>query len=57
MEFCVEVNAGETKYMFMSHELNAGQNHNIKIANKLFENVTKFKYLGIVVTNEDYRHK
>jgi hypothetical protein len=25
--------------MFMSHEQNAGQNHNIKTANKSFENM------------------
>jgi hypothetical protein len=38
----------------MSHRQNAGQNHNIKIGNRSFENVAKFKYLGMTITNEDF---
>jgi hypothetical protein len=32
----IEVNADKTKYMAMSQDQNAGQNHNIKIDNKSF---------------------
>jgi hypothetical protein len=43
--------------MFMSHELNVGQNHNIKIANRHFENVARFKYLRTTLTNENLIHE
>jgi hypothetical protein len=43
--------------MFMSHNENAGQYHNIKIANIAFKNMTKFKYLKTTVTNQNYIHK
>jgi hypothetical protein len=44
-EIGLEVNAEKTKYMVMSRNQNAGQNHNIKIGNKFFERVEQFKYL------------
>jgi hypothetical protein len=43
-EIGLEVNAEKTKYIVMSRNQNAGQNHNIKIDNKSFERVEQFKY-------------
>jgi hypothetical protein len=37
--------------MLLSHQQNAGQNHDIKIASRSFENVAQFKYLEKTVTN------
>jgi hypothetical protein len=42
--------------MIMSHHSNSGQNQNIRIANELFENATKFKYLGTTLTNQNDIH-
>jgi len=42
----LEVNADKPKYMVMSRDQNAGQNHNIKIDNSSFERVEQFNYLG-----------
>jgi hypothetical protein len=39
----LEVNAEKSKYMLLPHHQNAKQNHDMKIANKSFENVVKFK--------------
>jgi hypothetical protein len=38
-EVGLEVNAKGTKYMLLTRHQNAGQNHNITIANRSFENV------------------
>jgi hypothetical protein len=39
--------------MIMSRHPNSGQNQNIRIANKSFENVAKFKYFGATLTNQN----
>jgi sorting nexin-29 len=52
-QFGLEANTEETKYMLLSCHQNAGQNHDIKVANRSFENVTQFKYLGTRVTNQN----
>jgi hypothetical protein len=49
-EVGLEVNLEKTKHMLMSHHESAGQNHNIKTANRSFENVAKFRYLGTIIT-------
>jgi hypothetical protein len=52
-EVDLEVNAEKAKYILPSRHLNAGQNDDIKTANRSFENVVQFKYLGTAVTNQN----
>ena len=40
-------------FFVMSHEQNAGQNHNIKLRTKSFESVAKFNYLGTMLTKQN----
>jgi hypothetical protein len=39
--------------MLLSRHQNVGQNREIKIANRSFENVSQFKYLGTTVTDQN----
>jgi hypothetical protein len=39
--------------MFLSRRQNAGQNHDIKIANRSFQIVAQFKCFGTTVTNQN----
>jgi hypothetical protein len=48
----LEINAQKAKYMIVSRRPNYGQNLNIRIANKSFENMEKFKYLGTILTSK-----
>jgi len=45
----IEVNADKTKYMAMSQDQNAGENHNRKTDNKSFEWVKKFRYFKTTI--------
>jgi predicted GH43/DUF377 family glycosyl hydrolase len=52
-EVVLEVKTVNTKYMLLSRQQNAGQNHDIKIGNRCFENVVQFRYLGTTITNQN----
>jgi hypothetical protein len=52
-EVGLEINEEKTKYILLSCNQNVGQNWDIKIANRSFENVSQFKYLGTTVTNKN----
>jgi hypothetical protein len=49
----LEINVEKTKYMLVSQDQNAGQNREIKIGIRSFENVSEFKYLGMTVTDQN----
>jgi hypothetical protein len=45
-EIGLEINVEKTKYMLLSCHQNVGQNWDVKIANRSFENVSPFKIFG-----------
>jgi hypothetical protein len=56
-EVGLEVNPEKTKYMLMSRSQKIGPKHSIKIANRSFEDVAKFKYLGTTLTDQNHMHE
>jgi hypothetical protein len=55
-EIGLHVNSEKTKYMFMSRHQTAGQSNYIRVANKSFHKVAKFKYLGETLTDQNCIH-
>jgi hypothetical protein len=53
MEVGLEINGEKAKYMLLSRHQNVGQNRDIKMANRSFENVSQFKYLRTTATNQN----
>jgi hypothetical protein len=53
MEFGLEVNSEKSKYVLMSCCMKARQKHSVKIANRSFEGVAKFRYLETTLTNQN----
>jgi hypothetical protein len=56
-EIGLEVNSEKTKYMFMSRHQTTGQSNYIRVANKSFEKVAKFTYLGATLTDQNCIHE
>jgi hypothetical protein len=52
-EVDLEINVEKTKYMLLSRHQTVGQSWDIKIADRSFENVSQFKYLGMTVANQN----
>jgi hypothetical protein len=53
----LEANDEKNTYMVMSRDQNAGQTNNIRTGNKIVENMEEFKYLGIILTNQNSVHE
>jgi hypothetical protein len=51
------VNPEKTKYMLMSRSQKIGQKHSLKTANRSFEDVAKFQYLGMKLTDQNWLHE
>jgi hypothetical protein len=56
-EVGLEVNQVKNKYMLMSRSQKIGQKHSIKIENRSFGDVAKFKYLGRTLTDQNCMHE
>ena len=53
-EIGLEVNAHKTEYMTVSRDQNVGRIRSMKIDNSSIERVEEFKYLGTMLTNQNY---
>jgi hypothetical protein len=49
----LEVNTEETKHVLIYRHQNAGRRNKMRITNREFENVAKFRYLGRTLTNQN----
>jgi hypothetical protein len=56
-EVDLEVNPEKTKYVLVLRCQKAGQRQSIKIGNRSFESVAKFKYLGTTLTDQNCSHE
>jgi glycerol-3-phosphate O-acyltransferase len=56
-EVSLEVSPEKIKYILMSRSQKLGQKYSIKIANRSFEDVAKFKYLGTTLRDQNYMHE
>jgi hypothetical protein len=52
MGVVLEIKVEKTKYILLFCRQNSGQNRDLKIAYRSFENVSQFKYLGSRVTTK-----
>jgi hypothetical protein len=57
IEIGLEVNTEKTMCMSVCRHQNAGQNHDLMIANISFENWTKLKCLGMTVKDRNCNHE
>jgi hypothetical protein len=53
----LEVNPEKTKYMLMPRSQKIGQRCSIKLANRSFADVAKFKYLTTTLTDQNCLHE
>jgi sorting nexin-29 len=56
-EVGLKVNPEKTKYTLVSRCQKAGQRQSMKTGNRSFESVTKFKYLGTTLTDQNCIHE
>jgi hypothetical protein len=51
-EVGLEINLEKTKYMLVSHHWNAEQGHDLKVANRSYDNVVQFRCVEMAAINQ-----